>query len=344
MASLRQHAHGSARGMPARSACAGAGASPAARNSAATAGFLADAQLDHQMAVRLRAGRPPVPQWRDRQRARRRRRRARARGSCRTSGGKRRDVAARDVGRIATRPDRSAAPAPRRNRRPQIARAARSPSCAALSRAADQRVGADVGADAGGVRQFGQQREQQRARAGAEIGDAQRAAARPACVDRGERRLDHGLGLRPRHQRRVGDAQRQPPEFLAADDARHRLALEPPRRKRGQRRAPRRRRDCGSPRSPARCGRGRAHGRSAGARRARANRGRRWRNASVSARRACAMVMPVRAATAAALARQCPSGAFGRQQLGLMLGHQRVDDLAAAPRPPSPWADCRASD
>src|SRR5262249_21050383 len=46
------------------------------------------------------------------------------------------------------------------------------------------------------------------------------------------RGLDHGLGLRPGQQRFGIDLERQPPKFLAAEDARDWLALKPPRRKR----------------------------------------------------------------------------------------------------------------
>src|SRR5262249_5938869 len=53
------------------------------------------------------------------------------------------------------------------------------------------------------------------------------------AIERRQRRLDHGLGLRPGQQRFGVDLERQPPKFLAADNARDRLALKPPRRKRG---------------------------------------------------------------------------------------------------------------
>ncbi len=145
--------------------------------------------------------------------------------------------------------------------------------------------------------------------------------ARTIAVDRGKRRLDDGFGLRPRHQRGFVEPQRQAPEFLDAENARDRLAAEPPRGKRSQRARARRRQGRGRCRSSARCDRGRARGRPAGARRARANSSAAWRKASASARRACATVM-LRAIERTA------SGAFGRQQLGLMLGDQRVDDLA----------------
>ena len=66
-----------------------------------------------------------------------------------------------------------------------------------------------------------QQREQDRARAGAEIGDAQ---APRAIVDERQRQLDDGFGFRPRHQHGGRDGERQAPEFARTDDARDRLA------------------------------------------------------------------------------------------------------------------------
>ena len=93
-----------------------------------------------------------------------------------------------------------------------------------------QRRAAQIGADAAGVRQFGEQRDQQRARSGAEIGDAKRARARPVAIQRIERCFDHGLGFRAGHQRGAVDLKRQPPELLDPDDARHRFAGKPARR------------------------------------------------------------------------------------------------------------------
>ena len=46
-------------------------------------------------------------------------------------------------------------------------------------------------------------------------------------------RLHHRLGLGPRHQGLGVEPQRQPPEFLAAEDARDRLARQPARRQGG---------------------------------------------------------------------------------------------------------------
>ena len=83
--------------------------------------------------------------------------------------------------------------------------------------------------------QFAEQRQQQRARAGADIEDAQRLHAPAAMHDKVERGLDHGLGFRPRHQNVGRHDERQAPEFLAAENARHRLALEPARGHRGHR-------------------------------------------------------------------------------------------------------------
>ena len=76
--------------------------------------------------------------------------------------------------------------------------------------------------------QFAQQREQQRAGAGADVENAQ---TRPfaIAIDGVERGLDHGLGFRPRHQHGRRDAQHEAPELLASADARDRLALEAPR-------------------------------------------------------------------------------------------------------------------
>ena len=41
-----------------------------------------------------------------------------------------------------------------------------------------------------------------------------------------QRQFDHGFGIRPRHQRRGRQLQRQAPKFLLADNARDRLARE----------------------------------------------------------------------------------------------------------------------
>ncbi len=76
------------------------------------------------------------------------------------------------------------------------------------------------------VRQFGQQRQQDRARTGAEIGDAQRSRARAVAIEQRERQFDDGFGFGPRHQHGRRDDQRQAPEFLLADNARDGLARE----------------------------------------------------------------------------------------------------------------------
>ena len=142
----------------------------------------------------------------------------------------------------------------------------------------------------------------------------------PIAVDRGKRRLDHGFGLRPRHQRGFVEPQRQAPEFLDAEDARDRLAAEPPRGKRSQLRALVL---AEAARSLSIVERGVVEAERVADEQARVELGRiqarpgeRRRPArGAPARRSC----PARAATA--------SGAFGRQQLGLVLGDQRVDDL-----------------
>ena len=75
------------------------------------------------------------------------------------------------------------------------------------------------------------EREKERTAPGAEIGDPARTRARALRIDGGERRLDDRFALRPRHQRRLGERKLQAPEFLAAHDARDRLASEAPARK-----------------------------------------------------------------------------------------------------------------
>ena len=188
-------------------------------------------------------------------------------------GRQRGDVAARDVGRIADHEIEGAG-----KRRAEIAggelRARGKAEAAGVVARGRERLAADVGADAGRVRQFG---------------EAARAAARPSrCRDRrcaargcaGRRCRSRQAPPRPRFRFPAAapawlvEPQRQAPEFLDAEDARDRLAVEPPRGKRSQRVARHRRRGCGRFRSSARCDRGRARGRRAAARRARANPGR----------------------------------------------------------------------
>ena len=84
-----------------------------------------------------------------------------------------------------------------------------------------QRFRVDIGAGALRVRQFRQKREQDRTRTGAEIGDVQRTGPRAVAVEQCERQLDHSFGFRPRHQHGGRDGERQAPEFLLADNARH---------------------------------------------------------------------------------------------------------------------------
>ena len=91
-------------------------------------------------------------------------------------GRQRRDVARAHIGRVGDDQVERSRRAPRRNRRRRTPRGPPSRVPRALSRAQARAAVLDIGADAEGFRQFGQQREQERARAGAEIGDAQRAA------------------------------------------------------------------------------------------------------------------------------------------------------------------------
>src|SRR6185437_7888751 len=89
-----------------------------------------------------------------------------------------------------------------------------------------QGVGRNVGADPEGLRQLRQQRQQDRAGAGAEIGYPQRAIGSAGVAHYFQRQFDQGFGIGPRHQRRRRKFQRQSPEFLVADNARDRLAGE----------------------------------------------------------------------------------------------------------------------
>ena len=72
-----------------------------------------------------------------------------------------------------------------------------------------------------------QQCEQDRAGSGADIGDARALSRDSAFAKDLERQFDHGLGVRPRHQRRFGEAERQAPEFPRAENAGDRLMREP---------------------------------------------------------------------------------------------------------------------
>ena len=168
MASLWQHAHASARGMPARSGRAGEGASPAARNNAATAGSWPMpssttrwpvgleqlGRLSRNGAIAGEAIGAAVE---------------RAARIVPDLGGQRGDVAARDIGRIADHEIEGAG-----ERRAEIAgrefRARGKAEAAGVVARGRERLAADVGADADGVRQLAQ---------------AARAAARPSrCRDR----------------------------------------------------------------------------------------------------------------------------------------------------------------
>ena len=75
-------------------------------------------------------------------------------------------------------------------------------------------------------RQLGQQRQQDCAGAGAEIGDAQRTIEVSAGAQQFQRQFDHRFGIRPRHQRRGRKLQRQTPKLLLAENARDRFARE----------------------------------------------------------------------------------------------------------------------
>ena len=87
-----------------------------------------------------------------------------------------------------------------------------------------ERRGAVVDAEPDRVRQLREQRQQETARARAEVEDAQR---RRPVADLVERRLDHGLGLGPRDQDRRTDLEAQAPELLRAQDVGDRLARSP---------------------------------------------------------------------------------------------------------------------
>ena len=65
--------------------------------------------------------------------------------------------------------------------------------------------------------------------AGAEVENA--ACAFPSTDSRAAARHDQRLGVGPRHQGRRVELEAQAPEFLLAEDAGDRLALEPPRRR-----------------------------------------------------------------------------------------------------------------
>ena len=79
-----------------------------------------------------------------------------------------------------------------------------------------------------------QQRQQDRAGAGADIGDAHGIGRLAAGANEFERRLDHRFRVGTRHQRVRGERETQAPEFLLAEDARDRLVLQPPLHQRGE--------------------------------------------------------------------------------------------------------------
>ena len=86
---------------------------------------------------------------------------------------------------------------------------------------AGERDRAAVDPDAEGARPFVQERHEEATTAGAEIEQAQRRRApRPG----GQYGLDHGLGLRPRHQHAWADQQGTAPELALAEERGERLA------------------------------------------------------------------------------------------------------------------------
>ena len=91
-----------------------------------------------------------------------------------------------------------------------------------------RRAGAEIDADAARGGKFAQQRREQRARADAEIDDAQGFAA--ARGEGGERRFDDRFRFRARVERFRRQGEGQAPELASADDARQRLAGGAPRR------------------------------------------------------------------------------------------------------------------
>ena len=84
--------------------------------------------------------------------------------------------------------------------------------------------------DPEGAWPLGQHRQQQAARAGAEVQHPQR---RPGLGEGVQRGLDQGFGIGARDQRGRGDREVQGPEPLGAEDMRHRHRIEP----RGERRS-----------------------------------------------------------------------------------------------------------
>ena len=105
-------------------------------------------------------------------------------------------------------------------------RAIREPELGGVPARGLQRLCRNVSGEAMRVGQFREQRQQDRAGAGAEIGDPQRAVGRAVGAPQLKRTLDHGFGVGTRHQRRGREMQRQSPKFLDAENARDRLAGE----------------------------------------------------------------------------------------------------------------------
>ena len=248
-------------------------------------------------------------------------------------GRKRRDLGGRDIGRIGDDEiERSARVRVPRSQATKCGavQAANAGHCARATASAPT---LDVGADAERVAAVRESSASRSAPDPVPRSAMRRARAREPCaIDRRERRLDHGFGFRPRHQRRGVDAQRQAPEFLAADDARDRLAREPPLRPaRRLRRLLAASSDACAGRRERRVIERRARDRSARARRVRANRCRRRGISSPDAG-----ARPTIGAQLSSAARRssgdieppASSRVLGGEQRGLMLGDQRVDDLA----------------
>jgi hypothetical protein len=100
--------------------------------------------------------------------------------------------------------------------------------CGCVSLRGAQGRQADVGADAERVGNFVQQGEQDRARAGADVGDARRPPRDRKLTEDFQRQFNHRLGVGPRHQRGVRQPKGQAPKLPHAEDARDRLAREAP--------------------------------------------------------------------------------------------------------------------
>ena len=308
------------------------------------------AALDRQSCIGKQRSRPPVPgrrpaprpdgrrgasrrrrvapRSRDRRQGRRRRRRAQARGSwSRTSGASAAMSPLRDIGRVGhDQIERAAATPAAKVAGDECAARAKPRRCGiarARRRAPPTLISVPMPVAFGSSRQ---QRQQQRARAGADD-RAMRSfsvasASRTIAV---ERRFDHGFGFRPRHQHGRRRSASAGPRIPCAEDARDRLALEPALARsaaiasvssRGRARARRCAISCGA-----------VEAERMADQHARIELGR------IRCRRCAKRLRPAPARAAddsPPCGRRCTRhvSALGREQRGLMLGHQRVDDLA----------------